>query len=170
MPRPERPLDSRDGIIPQFATQLRRLRHDVGGPAYRRLAATAHYSATTLSDAAGGRRMPSLAVTLAYVRACGGSTAEWEARWRAATARLSEVDDVSTAPSQWPGADDGGTVKLIARWTMEVNAFPAAAEAPLATVTGAQTAHIPSDQISALVNNLGAIMGGRWQSAQVRRR
>jgi hypothetical protein len=49
----------------------------------------AHFSVTTLSDAAGGERFPSLAVTLAYVRACGGDLAEWEARWRSAAAEVS---------------------------------------------------------------------------------
>lgn len=49
---------------------------------YRELARRAHYSSTTLSDAAGGRRLPSLAVTLAYVRACDGDPSEWTDRWR----------------------------------------------------------------------------------------
>ncbi|MFY1672453.1 hypothetical protein ACN27G_21205 [Plantactinospora sp. WMMB334] len=37
---------------------------------------------TALSEAAGGRVTPSLAVLLAYVKACGGDPQEWEARWR----------------------------------------------------------------------------------------
>lgn len=41
-----------------------------------------HFSASTLSEAASGKRLPSLEVTLAYVRACGGDVAEWEKRWR----------------------------------------------------------------------------------------
>jgi DNA-binding PadR family transcriptional regulator len=89
MPRPERQLDPAGGVIPEFAAGLRRLRDGAGNPGYRKLAALAHYSATTLSDAAGGRRMPSLEVTLAFVRACGGNIADWESRWRVATARLS---------------------------------------------------------------------------------
>jgi WD40 repeat protein len=34
-----------------------------------------------LSDAAGGKRLPTLAVTLAYVRACDGDIDEWRRRW-----------------------------------------------------------------------------------------
>ncbi|GIG85892.1 hypothetical protein Pen02_08280 [Plantactinospora endophytica] len=66
----------------EFAAGLRLLREKAGSPGYRELARRAHFSATTLSEAAGGRRLPTLAVTLAYVTACGGDPAEWEARWR----------------------------------------------------------------------------------------
>lgn len=88
MPRRERVLDAGDGPLVQFAAGLRRLREAAGCPGYRQLARRAHFSSTTLSDAAGGRRLPSLAVTLAYVRACGGDVAEWEKRWRATAAQL----------------------------------------------------------------------------------
>ncbi|WP_461033374.1 WD40 repeat domain-containing protein [Streptomyces mayteni] len=46
------------------------------------------YAAATLSEAAAGERLPSLAVALAYVRACGGDEAGWERRWRAASAAV----------------------------------------------------------------------------------
>ncbi|WP_053736743.1 hypothetical protein [Nocardia sp. NRRL S-836] len=82
MPRAERPLEAVDTELGRFAADLRRLRDEAGKPAYRALAARAHYSAATLSDAAGGRKLPSLAVALAYVKACGGDVAEWEQRWR----------------------------------------------------------------------------------------
>ncbi|GAB3453338.1 hypothetical protein GCM10027436_53950 [Actinophytocola sediminis] len=49
----------------------------------------AHYSAAALSEAANGRRLPSLAVTLAYVSACDGDTAAWEERWREIAAEMS---------------------------------------------------------------------------------
>ena len=42
--------------------------------------------ASTLSQAAGGERLPTLPVVLAYVRACGGDEQEWEVRWREAAA------------------------------------------------------------------------------------
>ncbi|MEU3764828.1 hypothetical protein AB0E55_07155 [Amycolatopsis keratiniphila] len=56
----------------------------------------AHYAASTLSDAAGGRKLPTLAVTLAYVRACEGDLAEWEERWYAITAmnRAPEPEEI----------------------------------------------------------------------------
>ncbi|NUW33063.1 helix-turn-helix domain-containing protein [Nonomuraea sp. SMC257] len=100
MPRPERPLDAGDSPLLRFAADLRALRRKAGDPTYRRLARLAHYSAATLSEAAAGRRLPTLAVTLAYVRACGGDEAEWEERWR----RISEEP---AGPA--PGGDDGAS-------------------------------------------------------------
>ncbi|MFC5180718.1 helix-turn-helix domain-containing protein [Actinomadura harenae] len=81
MGRPERPLDRDAGPVPAFADELRKLRRKAGSPSYRVLAARANYSHTVLSDATRGERLPTLAVTLAFVRACGGDPAEWEARW-----------------------------------------------------------------------------------------
>lgn len=86
MPRPERPLDPNAGAVARFAAELRALRQEAGNPSYRELAKLAHYSPTALSEAAGGERLGSLPVTLAYVRACGGDLEWWEARWRAAVA------------------------------------------------------------------------------------
>ncbi|WP_410574903.1 hypothetical protein [Amycolatopsis sp. cmx-4-61] len=76
-------MDPGDDLLTEFAADLRRLRESAGNPTYRELGRRAHYSAGTLSEAAGGRKLPSLAVTLAYVRACGGAPAEWEERWHA---------------------------------------------------------------------------------------
>jgi len=87
MPRAERALEGDDELT-AFAAELRALRQKAGSPPYRKLASIAHYSATTLADAAGGQRLPSLAVVLAYVRACNGDAAEWEARWHALAAAL----------------------------------------------------------------------------------
>ncbi len=103
MPRAERPLDSDDGALTHFAAGLRLLRSKAGSPGYRELAARAHYSSTTLADAAAGRKLPSLPVTLAYVRACGGDPAEWEARWREVAAELA----VAQAQQPAPVAGDG---------------------------------------------------------------
>ncbi|MFJ1747549.1 XRE family transcriptional regulator [Streptomyces sp. NPDC088116] len=81
MPRGERPLESGDSPLLAFAAELRRLRRMCGNPTYRELAARAHYSIATLSGAAAGHRLPTLAVTLAYVAACDGDTAAWERTW-----------------------------------------------------------------------------------------
>ncbi|WP_410579917.1 helix-turn-helix domain-containing protein [Amycolatopsis sp. lyj-108] len=89
MPRVERPLELNGSALSEFAEHLRKLRAQAGRPPYRELARRAHYSSTTLSDAAGGRRLPSLEVTLAYVRACGGDRGEWEKRWRTVAVELS---------------------------------------------------------------------------------
>ncbi|SDD10840.1 WD domain-containing protein, G-beta repeat-containing protein [Actinokineospora iranica] len=100
MARGERPLEGEDGPVLRFAADLRALREKAGRPAYRELSKRAHYSTGALSDAAGGRRLPSLAVTLAYVGACGGDTEAWERRWREVAAELD-------AESADPVGDDG---------------------------------------------------------------
>jgi hypothetical protein len=81
VPRQEKPLERDGTALVEFAADLRKLREEAGKPSYREMARRAHFSSTTLSDAAGGKRLPSLAVTVAFVRACGGDAAEWEQRW-----------------------------------------------------------------------------------------
>lgn len=110
MPRPESPLDPDAGVLQRFAHELRQVRARAGGPPYRVLARRAHYSAATLAKAADGTSLPSLDVTLAYVRACDGDVACWEARWREVSAeiasgpppagRLARADDI---PCPYPG-------------------------------------------------------------------
>ncbi|MFJ6566896.1 helix-turn-helix domain-containing protein [Streptomyces sp. NPDC091292] len=84
MGRREKELDPAEGPVQHLAHELRQLRDAAGSPTYRELAHRAGYSAPTLSEAAAGRRLPSLSVTLAYVRACGGDEEEWAQRWHAA--------------------------------------------------------------------------------------
>ncbi|MET9915027.1 hypothetical protein ABZZ74_51735 [Streptomyces sp. NPDC006476] len=70
----------------QFAAELRKLRAEAGSPTYRVMAKLTNQGASTLSQAAGGERLPTLPVVLAYVQACGGNLEEWEARWHEAAA------------------------------------------------------------------------------------
>lgn len=91
MPRGERPLDEGDSPLLLFAADLRQLRTNAGKPSYRELSRRAHFSATTLSDAAGGRRLPGLDVTLAYVRACHGDEQAWERRWHDLAVALAQT-------------------------------------------------------------------------------
>ena len=93
MSRRERALDGPDEELTGFAAGLRELRQRAGGVPYRRLSVVAHFSAATLSEAAAGRKLPSLQVTLAYVRACGGDADEWANRWRELSARLASGPD-----------------------------------------------------------------------------
>ncbi|MFD3313495.1 hypothetical protein [Streptomyces sp. NPDC058694] len=102
MGRPERPLDPEAGPIQRLAHELRALRTSAGGPSYRTMAASAGFSATTLSDAAAGRRLPSLAVVQGYVRACGGDPAEWEPRWKEAESEAAEAVREEAADSAPP--------------------------------------------------------------------
>jgi len=99
--RSETPVDPNEGPVQSFACDLRALRAAAGNVPYRVLAKQAHYSIASLSQAAAGRSLPSLAVTLAFVRACGGDVAEWERRWRAVSAACQvdgEHDDAPPAP------------------------------------------------------------------------
>jgi hypothetical protein len=94
--RPEGPLDPAAGAVANLAARLRQLREDAGRPSYRQLARTAYYSHSALSQAAAGRVLPSLAVTLAFVQACGGNRQEWTARWHETAAEagvLAEPED-----------------------------------------------------------------------------
>ncbi|MFE7464193.1 hypothetical protein ACFU6R_08800 [Streptomyces sp. NPDC057499] len=105
MGRPERPLDADAGPVQRFAAELRALRAGAGGPTYRVMAKESDYSAPALSQAAAGERLPTLAVTLAYVTACGGDRADWERRWRAAAAMAAAVprEDEPVADSPYRG-------------------------------------------------------------------
>ncbi len=97
MGRPERPVDPTAGPLQRFAYELRQLRRQAGNPSYRQMARRAHYSATALSEAAGGEKLPSRHVTRAYVGACGGNPDEWEARWRAVEEALTNMNRAGTS-------------------------------------------------------------------------
>jgi WD40 repeat protein len=88
MPRPERPLDGAETTLTRFALELRALRNGAGRPGYRALADQTGYSLSTLSEAASGRSLPTLAVTLTYVQACSGDVEKWERRWHQVAAEL----------------------------------------------------------------------------------
>ncbi|WP_245936104.1 nSTAND1 domain-containing NTPase, partial [Streptomyces cahuitamycinicus] len=86
--RSEGELDPEAGPVQRFAAGLRALRESAGKPTYREMARQARYGVTTLSQAAAGKQLPTRAVTLAYVKACGGDIVEWERRWREASDEL----------------------------------------------------------------------------------
>ncbi|MEV2193684.1 helix-turn-helix domain-containing protein [Streptomyces phaeochromogenes] len=102
--RREVPVDPAAGPVQRFAFELRKLRTEAAGITYRSLAQRAGYSVTTLSQAAAGEQLPTLPVALAYVGACGGDLAEWEARWKEAVEESagdgSRDRDGSLAPYQ----------------------------------------------------------------------
>jgi hypothetical protein len=91
-------LESEETPLLRFAGDLRRLRRRVGLPSYRELGRRTSYSAAALSEALSGRRLPSLAVTVAIVRACGGDPAEWTARWRQLAAAQPGADSDAPVP------------------------------------------------------------------------
>ncbi|MFC0542395.1 WD40 repeat domain-containing protein [Kutzneria chonburiensis] len=98
MPRREQPLRLGEESLVAFATDLRALRAKASNPAYRELGRRVHYSAATLSEAASGRKLPSLPVTLAYVRGCDGDVVAWEQRWRQVAAEL--ADEPAAEPDE----------------------------------------------------------------------
>ncbi|MEV0224069.1 WD40 repeat domain-containing protein [Streptomyces sp. NPDC050704] len=102
--RTEGELDPDAGPVPRFAAELRALRDSAGKPTYRAMAQRARYGVTALSQAAAGKQLPSRAVALAYVKACGGDVIEWERRWREASAELAaETADDGTARPPYRG-------------------------------------------------------------------
>ncbi|MER5215186.1 helix-turn-helix domain-containing protein [Streptomyces sp. NPDC002838] len=105
MGRPERPVDPAAGPVQQLAHELRELRRAAGSPSYRAMAEEAGFSATTLSQAAAGERLPSRAVVQGYARACGGDPGEWEARWKEAEAAVAAapVHDEGDGPAPYRG-------------------------------------------------------------------
>jgi hypothetical protein len=66
--------------VAAFARDLRVLRAKASLD-YPDMAEKSHYTMRTLASAAGGLRLPTLPVLIAYVKACGGDVAEWEERW-----------------------------------------------------------------------------------------
>ncbi|MEU7584543.1 hypothetical protein AB0B50_43985, partial [Streptomyces sp. NPDC041068] len=95
-------MDPAAGPVARFAVELRKLRDEAGGITYRGLAGRTGYSVTALSQAAAGEKLPSLALTLAYARACGGDVEEWEGRWRAVVREESEAAAADEEPTDAP--------------------------------------------------------------------
>jgi WD40 repeat protein/transcriptional regulator with XRE-family HTH domain len=100
--RPENPIDPQDGPVQRFAYELRKLRDEAGAPAYRAMARRAGYSAATLSQAAAGERLPTLAVLMAFVEVCRGDTAYWRSLWQQVNDELAQLprteDDDANPP------------------------------------------------------------------------
>src|SRR5262249_4647090 len=63
-----------------FARDLRVLRSKIGLD-FPDMAEKSHYTMRTLASAAGGLRLPTLPVLIAYVNACGGDVGDLGERW-----------------------------------------------------------------------------------------
>jgi hypothetical protein len=81
------------------------------------MAEVSHYTMKTLASAAGGLRLPTLPVAVAYVRACGGNVSEWEERWQkladklTADAAKKHRDDEPPEPSEAPAIEPPAALK-----------------------------------------------------------
>jgi hypothetical protein len=107
--------------IAAFARDLRVLRSKAALD-YPDMAEKSHYTMRTLASAAGGLRLPTLPVLIAYVNACGGDVTEWEERWGRLTKSGKRTAQVAlTAGGQDEGSPQGhGPVPPGARQTGEI--------------------------------------------------
>lgn len=96
--RPETALDPATGPVAEFAEVLRELRAGAGNPPYKAMQRRAGLSASALSEAARGSRLPTWRVAEAYIRACGADPLAFQDRWRAAHAAARVPDQEDDAP------------------------------------------------------------------------
>jgi hypothetical protein len=103
-----------------FARDLRVLRSRAALD-YPDMAEKSHYTMRTLASAAGGLRLPTLPVLIAYVNACGGDVTEWEERWGRLTTSGKRALAALPAGDQDPHAAPGqGQVPRGPRQTGEI--------------------------------------------------
>jgi hypothetical protein len=103
--------------VATFARDLRMLRANAGLD-YPDMAEKSHYTMRTLASAAGGLRLPTLPVLIAFVQACNGDVSEWEDRWaklgkskKGMAALPAAGEDAASSvpgPDHRPGAASGG--------------------------------------------------------------
>jgi hypothetical protein len=90
--RAETPVDPDLGPLQRFAYDLQVLRRRAGEPTYRAMGRRVGMSPSVLSEAAKGRRLPTLQATLAFVRACGEEAESgWHERWERTRAQLNQA-------------------------------------------------------------------------------
>ena len=120
-------FDPDNDVVAEFAADLRALRLEAGSPTFIKLQHDAEISRSVLSEAFGGKRLPSARTVDRIVRALDGDAAEWVRRRDAIAAAPDEegaepaddpVDDVEvgaprrrrpgrlprgrSAPPSWP--------------------------------------------------------------------
>jgi hypothetical protein len=107
MGRPQKPLERDGSPVREFAFWLRDLRKRTG-LTYQQLGKSAHYATSTVQEATAGRRLPTLRVTMAFVKACGGDLGEWRTYWTHIQRALDQ-DAPDGLPGSivppWAGAD-----------------------------------------------------------------
>jgi hypothetical protein len=160
MPRPERSLDPSSGPLARFAADLRQLRMDAGTPTYSKLATRTRYSASALSSAASGDKLPTVEVTLAYVEACGGDGAAWRKRWHQVREEAAVRPDARPgipAPPALPGR------RRRLRWLAVI--LPAATAAVVLSVL-LLPGHQPSHRPAASPRRAGTAAGAATSTAR----
>lgn len=124
MGRPQKPLDRDGSAVHEFAFWLRDLRKR-SGLTYDQLGKNAHYATSTVQAATAGNRFPTLRVTMAIVKACGGDTREWRDYWTQIQRALDR-----SAPE---GLDRPIAPRWVSRVSPAIAASAAAAENAAAT-------------------------------------
>ena len=106
------------------------------------------FAPSVLSTAAAGSMFPSLRVTLAFVAACGGDTAQWRRRWTATAAQLGTAEQSPDAaePQPEPQAGQGAVMpaRLPALPAQLLAAIPARLPALPAQLLAAVPAQLPA--------------------------
>jgi DNA-binding XRE family transcriptional regulator len=97
----------------RFLRELRQLR-DGAGLGQAELAARAHYPYDSIRAAEIGPDLPDLPVLAAYVKGCGGTTEEWEERWRSLTRSPSLPVPAARHVGHSPAASAGARIGLTA--------------------------------------------------------
>jgi hypothetical protein len=105
--------------VAAFARDLRVLRSKAGLD-YPDMAEKSHYTMRTLASAAGGLRLPTLPVLIAYVNACGGDVSEWEERWGKLSKPARKGQMVALAASDDRGRLASGQIPQDTRQTGEI--------------------------------------------------
>jgi hypothetical protein len=101
-----------------FARDLRALRAKAELD-YPEMAERSHYTMKTLASAAGGLRLPTLPVAMAFVGACDGDVSEWEDRWHKLAERIGtdaaeqQDKDAEAPPPPSPAAPETAEVFVI---------------------------------------------------------
>jgi hypothetical protein len=128
--RPGGPAQPVASIAPDgleaFARDLRALRAKADLD-YPEMAEVSHYEMKTLAAAAGGLRLPTLPVAVAFVRACSGNVADWEERWQ----KLAEKTAADAARKRRNDGEENAE-------PLEPAETPAALEAPALKPAAAQ--------------------------------
>lgn len=108
-------MDPTAGPLAAFAASLRELRGQAGNPTYADLARRTGVSASALSEAARGQKLPTWPIVEAYVRGCGADPDDWKHRWAAVNGV-----DVPATPAADPGPQNEDAVlpavTLASRW------------------------------------------------------
>jgi len=102
---------ARDGSAARELAYWLRAERRRAGLTYTRLAELSRYSASSLQEAAAGRTLPTLELTLAFVRGCGGDEVMWRGYWLRIKRYVQEwtPGGLSAPAPSWAGPEaDGG--------------------------------------------------------------